>query len=163
MSLTVQVSGMKELGAALQALDQKLSAKIARRAVARGAGIIRAEARARARAQGLVNSGALVKNIALKRQTGTARTWTEYHVGVRHGKELRNAKKIQIRGQDGKTRTIYENDPFYWWFWEFGHQNAFLRRRVARPFLRPAWEAKREAAAQMIRDTLAAELLKARG
>lgn len=159
MTFNVQISGLKELEKSLQVLETKLATKVARRAVAKGAGVIRAEARLRARAQGLVSSGALVRNIALKRETRTARTRTEYHVGVRHGPQAKNAKKIQVM-RGGKLRTFYQNDPFYWWFWEFGHQNVFLRRRVAKPFLRPAWEAKRDAAAQMIRDTLAAELLK---
>ena len=157
MSLDIKVTGLKELEKALQAMESKLAIKIARRAVAKGAGVIRAEARLRAKAQGLVSSGALVRNIALKRETRTARTLTEYHVGVRHGPQAKNAKKIQVM-RGGKLRTFYQNDPFYWWFWEFGHQNVFLRQRVAKPFLRPAWEAKREAAAQMIAHTLAAEL-----
>jgi len=159
MGFTTQVTGLQELEQALRGLEAKLATKIARRAVARGAGVIRTEARLRARAQGLVSSGALVRNIALKRETRTARTRTEYHVGVRHGPQAKNAKKIQVM-RGGKLRTYYQNDPFYWWFWEFGHQNTFLRRRVAKPFLRPAWEAKREVAAKMISDTLAAELLK---
>lgn len=162
MQMSVQISGLIELEQALQGLEKKLATKIARRAVARGAGVIRAEARTRAKAQGLVNSGALVKNIALKRETKTARTRTEYHVGVRHGAQAKNARKIQVRERSGKLRTLYQNDPFYWWFWEFGHQNIFTRRRMAKPFLRPAWEAKREAAAQMIADTLRTELLKTR-
>jgi HK97 gp10 family phage protein len=161
MQLTVQMSGLKELEAALKDLEKKLATKIARRAVAKGAGLIRNEARTRAKAQGLVNSGALARNIALKRETKTARTRTEYHVGVRHGNTAKNAKKLQVV-RKGKLRTLYSNDPFYWWFWEFGHQNILTRKREQKPFLRPAYEAKREAAAQMIADTLRTELLKAR-
>ncbi len=207
MQLTVQMSGLKELEAALKDLDKKLATKIARRAVAKGAGVIRAEARTRAKALGLVLSGAMVKNIALKREPKTPRTRTEYHVGVRHGAQAKNAKKVIGKKKNGKLSVSYENDPYYWWFVEFGHRivprgagntagqagggitewmhtlrngkqqkrkkawsasSITGRRRSAtqtvpaKPFLRPAWEAKREAAAQMIADTLRTELLKAR-
>jgi len=202
MNISVQMSGLKELDAALKDLDQKLATKIARRAVAKGAGVIRAEARTRAKALGLVLSGAMVKNIALKREPKTSRTRTEYHVGVRHGAQARNAKKV-IGVKNGKLSVTYENDPYYWWFVEFGHRivpraagqsgggitewmhtlrngkqqkrkkawsasSITGRRRSAtqtvpaKPFLRPAYEAKREAAAKMIADTLRTELLKAR-
>jgi len=179
MQLTVQMSGLKELDSALKDLDKKLATKIARRAVAKGAGVIRTEARTRAKALGLVLSGAMVKNIALKREPKTPRTRTEYHVGVRHGAQARNAKKVIGKKQNGKLSVTYENDPYYWWWVEFGHRivprksattgGSITKRRrsatqtvPAKPFLRPAYEAKREAAAQMIADTLRTELLKAR-
>jgi HK97 gp10 family phage protein len=112
-----------------------------------------------ARAQGLVSTGALVKNIAVKRQRGTPATRFEYHIGVRHGKEAKNTQKIAIRGKDGSIRFEYENDPFYWWFWEIGHYNVFLRKHVAaKPFLRPAMDAVAPYALDMMRDYLAQRL-----
>jgi hypothetical protein len=68
---------------------------------------------------------------------------------VRHGREAKGAQKIAVRGKDGKIRFEYTDDPFYWWFWEFGHYNVFLRAHVAaRPFLRPAMDSKARRAAR---------------
>lgn len=105
------------------------------------AGRVKLEAINNAQMQGLVSTGALVNNIAVKRERDVAPGVFEYHIGVRHGSEAKSAQKIAVRGRDGKIRFEYENDPFYWWFWEFGHYNVFLRAHVAaRPYMRPAMD-----------------------
>jgi hypothetical protein len=79
-----------------------------------------------------------VKNIAVARERGTRSDYFEYQIGVRHGREAKGAQKIAVRGKDGRIRLEYTDNPFYWWFWEIGHYNVFLRARVpARPFIRP--------------------------
>lgn len=109
----------------------------------------------------LVETGALVNNIAVKQERGTAPTWFEYHVGVRHGKEAKGAQKIAVRGHDGSLRFEYVNDPFYWHMWELGHYNVFLRRFVAaKPFIRGAMMAKEALLVDVMRDYLVARVEK---
>jgi HK97 gp10 family phage protein len=136
------VKGLQEL------LDNLDGVNVSMRSAGRGAAnaaaqVVKREAVKNARAQGLISTGALVNNIAVKRERGTPPTWHEYHVGVRHGREAKGAQKIAVRGSDGKIRFEYTDNPFYWHMWEFGHYNVFLRRHVAaRAFMRPAMLSK---------------------
>lgn len=137
-----QTKGLKELLENLQSLNRNMNTE-ARGAANAGAQVVKREAVVIARMQGLVDTGALVKNIAVKRERGTAKNIFEYHVGVRHGREAKAAERIAVRGRDGKIHFQWTNNPFYWWFWEFGHYNGFLKRHVpARPFIRPALTGK---------------------
>lgn len=152
------VRGLQELLGNLEGLN--VSVRTASRgAVNAAAQVVKIQAIENARAQGLVSTGALVDNIAVKRQAGTPDGWTEYHVGVRHGREAKNAQKIAVRGADGKVRYEYVDDPFYWFFWEFGHYNVFLRRHVAaRAFMRPAMLSTQGRLLGVMRDNLAAQI-----
>jgi HK97 gp10 family phage protein len=150
-----EIRGLQEL------LDNLEAVHVSVRSAARGATnaaaqVVKRQAVENARAQGLVNTGALVNNIAVKRERGTPPNIVEYHIGVRHGREAKGAQKIAVRGRDGSIQFEYVNDPFYWWFWEFGHYNVLLRRHVAaRAFLRPAMETKAPELLQVMRDYLA--------
>jgi hypothetical protein len=85
----------------LTARDQRAFSYKATRA---GAARIVEQFRANIRAAGLVDSGAFVRNVAVRK---TRASMTEYEVGVRHGTVK------QIKSGD---------DPFYWWFHEFGYR-----------------------------------------
>lgn len=149
---------MRGLAELLDNLDRlNVSVRSAGRGAASSAAqVVKREAVNNARVQGLVSTGALVKNIAVKREPGTPATWFEYHVGVRHGKESKGAQKIAVRGADGRVRFEYVDNPFYWFMWEFGHYNVFLRRHVAaKPFIRPAMLSKEESLIDVMRDYLA--------
>lgn len=137
-----EIRGLAELLENLDSLG--VSERSARRgAVNAAAQVVKRQAVENARAQGLVETGALVKNIAVKRERNTSPTWTEYHVGVRSGGQAKGAEKIAVRGKDGTIRFEYTNNPFYWHMWEFGHYNVLLRRHVAaRAFMRPAMYAR---------------------
>ena len=133
-----EMRGLKELLENLKGLDRNMNAE-ARGAANAGAQVVKRAAVVNARMQKLEDSGALLKNIAVKREKGTARNIYEYHVGVRHGPETKGAQRIAVRSHDGKIHFQWTDNPFYWWFWEFGHYNGFLKRHVpARPFIRPA-------------------------
>lgn len=145
---------MRGLGELLDNLDGlNVNVRSAGRGAANAAAqVVKVQAVANARAQGLVSTGALVKNIAVKRERGTPATWHEYHVGVRHGKEAKGAEKIAVRGRDGSIRFEYTDNPFYWHMWEFGHYNVFLRRHVAaRAFMRPAMLSKEGSLLEVMR------------
>lgn len=153
-----EMRGLAELLENLKALGRNINSE-ARIAAAAGATLMKKEAVLIARAHGLVDTGALVKNIAIKRERGTSKTWHEYHIGVRHGREARAAERVAVRSKDGKIHFQWTNNPFYWWFWEFGHYNGFLKRHVAaKPFIRPAMETKQGEVLNAIRDRLAARL-----
>lgn len=137
-----EMKGLKELLENLQGLDRNINAE-ARGAANAGAQVVKREAVVIARMQGLVDTGALIKNIAVKREKRTPKNIYEYHVGVRHGSESKNGERIAVRSHDGKIHFQWTNNPFYWWFWEFGHYNGFLKRHVAaKPFIRPALAGK---------------------
>lgn len=153
-----EVRGLQELLANLEDLNVSMRSAC-RGAVNAAAQDVKRAAIANARAQGLVNSGALVNNIAVKRERGTPETITEYHIGVRHGKESKGTQRIALRGSDGKIRYEYTDNPFYWHMWEFGHYNVFLRRHVsARAFMRPAMLAREDGLLEIMRSYLAARL-----
>lgn len=153
-----EIKGLAELLSNLH--DVGVTVRTAARGATNAAAqIVKAEAVKNARAQGLVSTGALVNNIAVKRERNTPDTWIEYHVGVRHGKEAKGATKIAVRGRDGRIRFEYADDPFYWWFWEMGHFNIFFGRHVAaRAFLRPAMYSRQGALLDVMRTYLATRL-----
>lgn len=153
-----EVRGLPELFAALDGLHITATSA-ARTAVNAGAQLVKREAIVRATAQGFNPSGDMVKNIAVKRERGTPANITEYHVGVRHGNKAKDARKVAYRTKDGKVRFEYLNDPFYWWFWEFGHWNHWMMAHVpARPFIGPAMKAKETQVLDVMREALARRL-----
>ncbi len=131
------VTGLQDLLDNLDLLEVSVRSG-ARGAVNAYAQKIKAKAVENARAQGLVSTGALVKNIAVKRERFNPPNLIEYAIGVRHGHGAKGAEKIAVRGPDGKIRMQYTNDPFYWWFWENGYNAANGRHVPARAFLFPA-------------------------
>lgn len=107
----------------------------ARRIVVAGGQVLKRKAKAIAQAKGLVRTGAMIKNIAIKRErtpTGEA----QYNLGVRHGRDLSRKQKQNSKlavGRNGRIVKRYENDPFYWRFHEFG-----TKKLSAAPFIEPA-------------------------
>lgn len=150
-----EMRGLKELLDNLEALGKNVRTE-ARGASVAAAQVVRREAVAIARAQGLVDTGALVANIAIKRERGTPANIHEVHIGVRHGASAKAAQRVAVRNRDGKIRFEWTNNPFYWWFWEFGHYNGFLKRHVAaKPFIRPAMDQKAPEALGVMKQRLA--------
>lgn len=153
----VKVQGLAQLKIDLASLDENLTKKVARSAAVAAAGLLVREAKALAKGQGLELSGALVQNIAMKREK-TPEGRHEYHIGVRHGRYSKKAKKVVLYKGSRKSVT-YSNDPFYWWFHEFG-----TSKMPARPFIRPAFEANKEKMIEVMRTRMrrAIERYKAR-
>ena len=134
MADSKNLTGFKELSAALRSLGPKVARNGLRRAVSAGAAVIRDDARSRAR----VATGEMKRDIMIKRERdvkGGDTFGAKYSVFVRSGKKSRLA---------GKGRDV-QKDSFYWKFQEFG-----TSKMAARPFLRPAFAAKREAAVEAI-------------
>jgi len=123
MAGNVQILGIGELSRKFSELAENMKQKTARRMVATAGGIVRKEAKALALSQGLKQTGALIKNIAIKREKNVPEGVEQYHLGVRHGRELRRAKIDKIflvKNKSGRVVWKRVDDPFYWRFLEFG-------------------------------------------
>lgn len=131
------IKGVSELTNAFKLLSTDLQKKTGRQMVASAANVVRKQAKTNAQSQGLVKSGALVKNIAIKREKNAPPNTIQYNVGVRHGRELGNGKKVikyLARGKSGRVITKRKNDPFYWRFLEFGTKSIQPRRFITNAF-----------------------------
>ncbi|MEC5213315.1 HK97 gp10 family phage protein [Polaromonas sp. CG_9.5] len=136
MSEFMQLTGFKELAAALRELPERVARNGLRAAVNAGAGVIKKEAIAKAPE----DTGALKANFyqkQIREQSGPMQQ--TFYVGVRKGvAKYANNKANKQSGKAGKT---YKDDgtTFYWRFMEFG-----TSKMAPRPFLRPAFETKKE-------------------
>lgn len=170
MKVSMKVEGLAALEQALRQLPDKIAKNALRGAVYSGAKIIRDEARIMApRYSGRVSKnhpppGTLKRSIITKHipeQSGRERQ--TFFVTVRSGKRYRN------QGKKGNL----SQDAFYWRWVEFGHRvappnsrkNGRLRRASqptgqsviyvpARPFMRPAFEARKYRAVETIKTYL---------
>lgn len=134
------ITGLKELRAALLELPKGIAKNVLRGAVGAGAAVVRVEAKNRAPqhtgsvSQGHPPPGTLKKAIYQKQIKEKSNSQQQtFFVGVRQGKHSRNSKKGLL-------------DAFYARFIEFG-----TSKMSAKPFMRPAFEAKKEAAVQAIK------------
>lgn len=146
MDQTTVVTGLDEVRQKMRELPGKVDRHIARHAVSTGAAIIRDEMKELAPVwsgsaeTGHAEPGALKKAVFMKydsEQSGDGRI--AYVVGVRHGKSRESVGK-------GK------HNLDVWWFFivEFGRRNGKGRHS----FMRPAFDAKKEAAANAMMDDL---------
>lgn len=178
------IAGLRQLRDRLAKMEVNMQRKIPRRAVASAASVVKKEAKRIVKSQGLVRTGTLHKNIALKRERQSPVGETRYNVGVRHGRALgRKATKKLVRSSNGRIVSKYQNDPFYWRFIEFGHrtvprrkakQSNFMRARdsisyrrkhptgkvPAKPFIGPSLKNKQREAAQKMREVLERLIIK---
>lgn len=143
---TFKIEGLAELGKALRELPERVARNGLRVSVYAGAKVVRDEARARApkAAQSLGSNqpppGTLKRSVIMKHIPElSSLTRQTFFVTVRHGKKYR---------KQGKKGNLSQ-DAWYWRFVEFG-----TRKMRARPFLRPALEAKRREAGQAMKDRL---------
>lgn len=145
-AVSVRIEGLAELARALKELPQRIARNDLQAATMAGAAVIREDARIKAPvytgpvAEGHPPPGTLRKAIIAKGigelSTPTSRV---VYVLVRHGKAFQHV------GKKGINR-----DAFYWRFVEFG-----TRKMSARPFMRPAFEAKKLEAIEAIKTKLA--------
>lgn len=141
---SVEVKGLKELNEALKQLPERVARNALRGATSAGASVLRKEAASRAPvytgpiAKGHPPAGTLKRAIYQKqiRELSSLLKQT-FYVGVRTGKKAR----------DRRGRSL---DAYYWWWVEFG-----TAKMAARPFMRPAFEAKKRAAVERIKQYLA--------
>jgi HK97 gp10 family phage protein len=147
--VTIELKGLRELDNALRALPVEIKrSKIIYRALHDGARVISAEAKRRApllqdaqdkrRQRGAIRSGI----------TQAASRSQDFEVDIR----VRNRGYIFAPGPDTRSNAKSAQragNPNYWWLVEFG-----TSKMSARPFLRPAFEARKVAAAEAIRESL---------
>jgi HK97 gp10 family phage protein len=115
------IQGLQGFNSAIATLKDDMQKKVAFSAALIGANVIKREARSIALTKGLRQTGALLNNIAVKRETNPPLGVAQYNLGVRHGRELGSKAKVaySLRA-DGSIRKTYVDDPFYWWYLEFG-------------------------------------------
>lgn len=148
-----EVRGLRELMAGLNALPADLSKNAAFQALNAAARQVREEAKRRA---------PVLKGVARGRKPGTIRAairasrsrlskpgqgWHEVIVRV---KPLTDKQLAAFKKTTGLTRgALNPDDPYYWWWLEFGTQ-----KMAARPFLRPAFEGTRSLQIDALRKRL---------
>ena len=158
--VTVKVEGLKELAERLRSFGPKLARNGLRAAVSAAAQVIRKEAQDRVP----VDTGLLRSEIYRKQiREQSSDTKQTYYVGVRkYKKKYANTKHNIRKGritQSGKSLKTYETqDAFYWRFLEFG-----TPKMAARPFMRPAFESKKNEAVERMKEKLAERIKKIAG
>ena len=170
--MSARIEGLGGLRTSFGGLAEDMRTRTSRFMVAAAGGVLRKEARNLAQGQGLKLTGALIKNIAIKREK-TPDGLTQYNLGVRHGRDLgKKAGKKLVVGKNGRVTSVFVDDPFYWWFLEKGrnvyHGNGRRKRGVspkarveALPFIAPALENRHEDAVEAMVERLAKEIAKA--
>lgn len=142
MADTIHLTGFKELAAALRELPARVARNGLRAAVNAGATVIKNQAIANAPK----DTGALKANLYQKqiREKSGAMVQT-FYVGVRKG--VAKYANTAANRRAGKAGKAYKNDgtTYYWRFVEFG-----TSKMSKRPFLRPAFEMKKEDAVRAI-------------
>ena len=157
MNQTVQVKGLRELRETLlRKIPLEYQGKVLQAALAAGARLTVAQAKSNAPEL----TGRLKRAIYATRDSRNSKTTYEQRV-------------VSVRR--GKKQQKNNRDAFYWKFVEFGHRivprakgqsTRAARKKAAgqvpaRPFMRPAFEATKAKAAQVIADRLKVELDKA--
>jgi len=154
-----ELLGIGELKQNFGKLKDGTETRIARSVVAAAGGVVRSKARGIAQSNGLRRTGALIKNIVIKRETNAPAGTTQYNLGVRHGVNLTKKQKASSKlaiAKGGRIVKRYEDDPYYWRFAEFG-----TKKQQATPFIGPALEQGKTEAIEAMGTRLKKELAKA--
>lgn len=133
-----EVLGINDLAKSFGELRTEMDTRTARAMVVSGGGVLKRRAKANAIALGLRRTGALVKNIVIKREPQAPQGTAQYHLGVRHGQNLTRKQKAKSKlGVNAAGRIVkrYDDDPYYWRFAELGSE-----KQDATPYLGPALE-----------------------
>lgn len=136
--MEVEVHGLRELREALlRKIPTEMRGKVLQQALTAGAKVIADDAKARAPAR----SGVLKRAIwSFRNRQNSNGVYEERAIRPRSGKKFQKSKR----------------DAFYWRFVEFG-----TRFMAAQPFMRPAFESRKEAALKAIMQRLAVAIDKA--
>nr|WP_236589068.1 HK97-gp10 family putative phage morphogenesis protein [Ramlibacter aurantiacus] len=140
-SVEIKVRGLEQ---ALQRLGAAVGESVLRSAGAAGAQVFKDEVIARApEATGFLKSQVIIAHAGDKSEGAKRQT---YVVRVRGGKYA-NTRANRRKGRVGQESAT--GDAYYWRFLEFGTSKA-----VARPVIRPSWEARRAHALEVMRARL---------
>ena len=134
MQVSVEIKGLRELERKLVALGPKVGLKAMRSALVSGAQVIKKDALERVP----VKTGRLRRSLLIKRLAKLNPFSEKVIVGVRHGKKQQKS----------------DRDAYYWGWIEFGFKTKAGQPVSAQPFIRPAFEAKKNSAMTRIIDVL---------
>jgi HK97 gp10 family phage protein len=135
--ISMKVEGLDSLRLALHKLPERVAARALSAAVAGGARVVVKEAKARVR-----EDTGLLKRM-LRATRGKRKSWeATAFVTVRR---LSRKKIAEFKRKTGKKSSANPLDPFYWAILEFGKSD-----RTRHPFIRPAFDSKKEEAAKEI-------------
>lgn len=147
----VEVQGLKELADALRALPKELASKSGgplAKGLRAAANVIKNEAKHRA---------PVLRNKTPYRKPGTVRDAIRVRRDRIQAPGATETFEVYVKQAKGGSRgTFSPDDPFYWRFLEFG-----TKKMAARPFMRPAFEAKKDEALNTFETVLAAAIAKA--
>jgi HK97 gp10 family phage protein len=133
MAVDIQWTGMKEMAERMRGLSLATKDSLAFRATSAAARLVRKSAQDNIQSYGLIDTGALIGNVAIAKQKPQGLTFS-YDIGVRHG---------------SKKQKKEDDDPFYWFMLEFG-----TVKRPGTPFLTVAFEQEKEASLEIMRKSL---------
>ena len=152
------ILGIGEMQGNFAKLRDEVKNRTSRRMVVAAGNVLKRKAKQIAQSNGSVRTGAMVKNIAIKREAQAGGDTTQYHLGVRHGRNLTGKAKKNSKlavASSGRIVKRYQDDPYYWRFVEFRTVKA-----APKPFLGPALEQGKAEAIEAMNDRLLADLAK---
>ena len=146
----VKVEGLAELGQALKEFGQKIATKYLRHSTRAAAKVFLEEAKQLSP----VLSGALQEAETIFKRPGSSADEVQYVVGIRRIKRKSKVKRVlRTLAAAGITVNV-EGDAFYGRYMEFGfHDKGGNFHKY--PFMRPAYDAKREESVQVFAADLA--------
>lgn len=154
--MAVEVQGLKELADALRALPSELASKNGgplAKALRKAGYVISNEAKARA---------PVLKTQSKYRKPGTVRDAIKVRRDRIQAPGATETFEVYVRQAKGAKKGTYSpDDPYYWWWVEFGHKARNGKQVLAHPFMRPAFESKKEVALQTFTTELAKAIDKA--
>lgn len=146
----VRTTGLRELGLAIEKLSRKTHTTIARSALAAGGRVMAKEMRSRVPVleEGTARRkpGTVKRNVRVRVLRPVAAGEMQAVVGIR------SLSKTQVkawRSASGKRGAANPDDPYYWYFVEFGTQ-----KMAAQPFIRPTFEARKDEASERIKEQM---------
>jgi HK97 gp10 family phage protein len=144
--MSVDIKGLKELQAALNQLPREVQKRPLRAAVSAAAKVIQDEAKRRAP----IDTGNLRKAVYRTRsRSGSGPGQETFLVAVKKGKaEYANTARNRRLNRVGKKYQT-QGEAYYWRFLEFG-----TAKMAAKPFLRPAFENKKQMAVDVLKQKL---------
>lgn len=123
--MATEIQGIGELRATFATVADGMQKKVSLRMVAAAGNVLKKESRIIAQSKFKNPSGDILRNIVIKRDTKAPAGTTQYNLGVRHGRDMGNGKKVNkylAVSKAGRIVVRRFNDPYYWSFVEFGHK-----------------------------------------
>lgn len=145
--ISVKIDGLKELQKALEQLPKEIQGRPLRSAVSAAAKVVVDDVKTRVPVGETGNLKTAVYRYRSRRNSATGRE--TFFVGIRQGKaQYKDTAYNRRKGRVGKSYKT-AGEAYYWRFLEFG-----TAKMQARPFLRPAFEAQKSRAVEVMKERL---------